>query len=165
MVTTDINVFREILLPVIPSVIAGIIQLLIEYGVFQRPQEPQAAPTVGVEQRGKSAAEARSEQRSGFLLVMVRVIVVLVLTFSAVSVLAGIGYEARGTRGLITGVAAGFLLSLIAMWALYQWSRFLAKVVSALALAVLLILTLIQVVMFLASFLGMDINVISITSG
>jgi predicted tellurium resistance membrane protein TerC len=165
MIVTDINVFREILLPIIPSVIAGIVQLLIEYRFFQGPQEPQATLTLGVERTGKSAAETRSERRSRWLLAMVRVIVVLVLTFSAVSVLAGIGYEARGRRGLITGVAAGFFLSLIAMWALHRWSRFLAKVVSAIALAVLLILTLIQVVMFLASFLGMDVNVISVTTG
>ena len=164
MVATDISVFREILLPVIPSVIAGIIQLVIEYRFFQRPQEPQAAPTAGVERTGRSAAETRSERQSRLLLAMVRVIVVLVLTFSAVSVLAGIGYEARGRGGLVTGAAAGFFLSLIAMWALHQWSRFLAKVISAMALAVLLILTLIQVIMFLASFLGMDVNAISITS-
>jgi predicted tellurium resistance membrane protein TerC len=164
MVATDINVFREILLPVIPSVIAGIIQLLIEYRFFQRPQEPPVASTAGVERTGKSVTETRSERRSRLLLAMVRVIVVLVLTFSAASVLAGIGYEAQGRRGLITGVTAGFFLSLIAMWALHRWSRFLAKAVSAIALAVLLILTLIQVVMFLASFLSMDVNVISITS-
>jgi tetrahydromethanopterin S-methyltransferase subunit G len=87
-------------------------------------------------------------------------LVVLAVTFGAVSVSARVGYEVGAESGILWGAIVGLALSLVAMWAFSRWWKEVAVVASVLAAVGVVYLIVAGLVMLFVNFVvGMPMTV------
>jgi hypothetical protein len=88
-----------------------------------------------------------------------RVLVIFIVTFSAVSVSAQIGYEVGEEPVALLGAAAGLTLGLVAMWAFSRWWKELAVAASVLAAIGVIFLILAGIITLFANIIGLSTTV------
>lgn len=155
----DVNVWTTVVIPLAVAVVSGVVQLVLEYAVFQPTLRRQAVHQTTRQPSGDSRIEpSRSAQFESLFLGFTRVLVIFVLAFGSVSVAASIGYEVRQEPGVIWGTVVGLTLTLSAMWAINKWSDKLAVMASVMALVALVTLVLAGFVTLVAELIGLTVN-------